>query len=566
MAEAEARFNAAQEAEARVAQEALTKAAEVMASAVGVADVEAATQALEKAVEALAHSDEAAIEAILKAADEAEAQAKAKEKAAKAAQAAAVAAAAAILMETTGQPATTPDIVPAATNKSVSSSAEMLQVEIPHVALWKTMTEDEPKLSSESIVPLPLPLRPPSNLTVRGDSNPYTMPPPFDESPELHINPEQIIGTKPSRSWQSEWVAMNVEQALLDGEEAFATSARFKDAGEESVEVKLIEHNEEIQRKVAGGWSLQHAQAHTLISAHGVPALARALGDADSTYAASTHAICEALASRAVTMVEDGTNTIAPFAFINLNGRFGLSGEDKTWARHLRPDATIGSQFSSLCVVSATASSACFPDDGGFGVPLMRQDKIVIETQDSPVVCFVSRATTQHKNAERASHTNGLVATGHSLIHSSASTYELPPLSTVRLEDVVPPGAWSAYGQKINQTLYVVGASYPVELPENRATAVAQERVSKKSRSRAASNSQLGSRLQRIAIPFLVDLLKADAELAVLDRAMQGSIDEAIDECHHRFKTGALDRDEFIKELGNFCGMHRVVRVAEQGY
>ena len=49
---------------------------------------------------------------------------------------------------------------------------------------------------------------------------------------------------------------------------------------------------------------------------------------------------------------------------------------------------------------------------------------------------------------------------GHSLVQTAASTYDLPPLSTVVLKSRTPAGEWEAYGQTMNVELLTVNVTY----------------------------------------------------------------------------------------------------------
>ena len=68
-------------------------------------------------------------------------------------------------------------------------------------------------------------------------------------------------------------------------------------------------------------------------------------------------------------------------------------------------------------------------------------------------MCFVSRPSEAAPDAK---------VVGHSLVQSAASSYDLPPLATVTLEEVKPAGEWNAYGVAVQQPLLVVGVSYAV--------------------------------------------------------------------------------------------------------
>ena len=232
-----------------------------------------------------------------------------------------------------------------------------------------------------------------------------------------------------------------MQPQVLDGAPDYAVASRFQAGGSDSIDAAVEKHHAALKFKIDAGWSPRLAKAHTLISASGITALARALRDGDSVYAASTHAICRALASRAREMTP-ASGEVAPLSFANLHGRFGLASEDTTWGHKLTPNAKVGTHFTTHGIVCATANASCFADSSGFGVPMLQRDlstgelALIFKPQDSPVVCFVSRATSAPRpmEDERVSawgsrkskgRRTGASATGHSLIHSSGSTYEV---------------------------------------------------------------------------------------------------------------------------------------------
>ena len=359
---------------------------------------------------------------------------------------------------------------------------------------------------------------------------------------------EDLIGPKPLRSWQSEWIAMGVEQARLDGEdEAFAQPQRYQVSGEDSISATIRTNADEIKWKIMAGWAPAHAEAHTLISVAGVSALARALRARDSCYAASSHALAEAFASRARKLLKNhtavGDDTIAPCAFCNLHGRFGLSSVDPAWGEALTANSKVGTSFLTTNTAVATASVACFREEGGFGVPVMRHGSISFEPQDSPVVCFVSTVTTREAAAvsrRRASTVDGTRATGRSLVRTSASSYDLPPLATVVLEACVPSGLWRAYGRKIMQPLYVVSVSYTLDASADKGDADDKRRL--------ADHPLRPHRL--------VKLLKADPELA--------SRRAEIETLYARYKSLEIIRKDFMRELETLVGRVKLRRLMER--
>lgn len=167
-------------------------------------------------------------------------------------------------------------------------------------------------------------------------------------------------------------------------------------------------------------------------------------------------------ATRAVCSLRTGARR--PLCYVNLNGVFGLVEEDPQWQKMLPNEsdgslAAVGTQFVTHSLISATHNAQCFADPSGFGVPMRTAAaRIEFAPQDSPVVAFVSRATSSHE-----AHGKRTRMLGHSLIQTASSTYDLPPLSTVTLESVQPAGSWEAFGVRVQQPLLVVCVSYAIE-------------------------------------------------------------------------------------------------------
>ena len=77
----------------------------------------------------------------------------------------------------------------------------------------------------------------------------------------------------------------------------------------------------------------------------------------------------------------------------------------------------------------------------------------------SPIVCFESRQNEEVRH-ESGGKDDVVEGKGHSLVQTAASTYDLPPLSTVVLKSRTPAGEWEAYGQTMNVELLTVNVTY----------------------------------------------------------------------------------------------------------
>ena len=112
---------------------------------------------------------------------------------------------------------------------------------------------------------------------------------------------------------------------------------------------------------------------------------------------------------------------------------------------------------------------------------------IVFQPQDSPIVYFRSSATKTDESVingpRRVEHV------GHSLIQTAASTYDLPPLSCVTLEEIKPAGTWTAYHKHVDQPLLVVSVRYAVQKTKR-----AQRRFDKPTKEQMAAATRIQSR------------------------------------------------------------------------
>ena len=109
----------------------------------------------------------------------------------------------------------------------------------------------------------------------------------------------------------------------------------------------------EISKRVVEGWDTQDARAFELICTRR-KTLAQALRAEQSTYAASTYAVCEALAKAAVRQAASKT-PLAPQLYRHLYGVQGLVEDDPAWHNILKAD---------LCVLApalAALPSPCMP-------------------------------------------------------------------------------------------------------------------------------------------------------------------------------------------------------------
>ena len=118
------------------------------------------------------------------------------------------------------------------------------------------------------------------------------------------------------------------------------------------------------------------------------------------------------------------------------------------YAPRLQPHA---SRFVTSAMLEASASPACLSAEG-FCTPVnVGNGSIEYQPQPTAVVRFCSAATDR----------SGF----HSLLPTALTEdemeYDLPPLSTITLQQVHEPGSWHAYdGVTVNQRLLTVSVSF----------------------------------------------------------------------------------------------------------
>ena len=142
---------------------------------------------------------------------------------------------------------------------------------------------------------------------------------------------------------------------------------------------------------------------------------------------------------------------VAPRAFNDLDGTYGLRRHDPAWAA-LGPDAAVGVSFVTNAPLEASSSRRCLTTEG-FCAPVINvgeSDDVVYEPQDSDIVCFESAPAD-------GSGYHSLVRTAET---SAELQYDLPPLATVTLVAVDEPGTWSAFDATPNRKLYRVAVTF----------------------------------------------------------------------------------------------------------
>ena len=263
---------------------------------------------------------------------------------------------------------------------------------------------------------------------------------------------EVAVGPAPSRTtWRNEWCALDMEQDHLNGD-PHAELWLYEPGQPCAIETRLQlqHHADAVQWCVAASWDPADAESYTLIFNYGRGAVQEALSQKSPRYAASTHAIVRAL-HRAALMRPP--SFVAPDAYVNLVGAWGLAVVDPSWhALPMRPSAAqiaikTGLSFRTRGVAGAERADAkAFPNDSGIHVPLTYEHATVWECQEGPVVRFVSRPA------------DALAM--RSLIRTSETAFDLPPLALVTLEEVAEAGEWQVLELRPRCRLYTVSVAF----------------------------------------------------------------------------------------------------------
>ena len=272
---------------------------------------------------------------------------------------------------------------------------------------------------------------------------------------------EARVGPDPRRSWRDEWVDLqfaSVRRRLADqpdGQEIMdeihemhdTLSEMLRQGGQYAPDRILLNPSTRasVDWKLSQGWDRDAAEGYTLLMTSSKSILGHAFGV--NAFAASARTLYGAIQGRAA------LEGVAPRAFVNVDGEFGLRSNDAVWGA-LGPDAVVGATFVTNAPLDASACDRCLEDDG-FCAPVinnlnMVDVEVAYELQDSDIVCFES------KEPDGGGY--------HSLVRTAEtefeSRYDLPPLATVTLVGIDEPGTWTAFGATPNRRLYRVTVTF----------------------------------------------------------------------------------------------------------
>ena len=263
---------------------------------------------------------------------------------------------------------------------------------------------------------------------------------PFSPCPlrSLHSFEQLVkaVGTAPQQSWRTEYASLDMEQDRINGD-AHTNFWLYEDGAPCSIDVRLTlkHHADAVRWCMAAGWEKEDAQAYILIFNYGRGAVRLALSEGSRRFAAAAHAIDRGLYRACVRSI----GIIAPNTYANLQGAWGLSEVDPAWEileaidNETSPASPGKLVFQTKGVAGAErADGNSFPNDRGIHVPLTYPTHTQWECQEGPVVMFLSR-----------SHNSSAM---RSLVQTSETGFDLPPLARVTLERVDEAGEWQVLG------------------------------------------------------------------------------------------------------------------------
>jgi hypothetical protein len=174
-------------------------------------------------------------------------------------------------------------------------------------------------------------------------------------------------------------------------------------------------------------------------------ALARSIADGSPRYAASVHLASRVLTKVALHQAKGGA--VAPDCYYHLLGVFGLAEEDPQWNSLLNKETCCGTSFITKSVTVAFMGTPNRFASDGFRSSTNTGGVSSLVPQNSPVVRFVSGPAD--------------VTGMHSMVPASPTPgFALPPMATITLQSISPPGTWQENGIVVDQTRYTVTVSF----------------------------------------------------------------------------------------------------------
>ena len=269
---------------------------------------------------------------------------------------------------------------------------------------------------------------------------------------------EELIGSKPARSWTDEWVDMVCEFHRTTGRRVDKDCPLIDEMSDEdlvnyvsakfSVDIYREKNLKSIAETVAFGWPPERAEAFQLLSYAKAP-IARALREGDPSYSASTYALCDAFfdQAEAVSQRRDNPDHLsAPRLYTHLTGRGSLALNEPDWECILEPDATGFRGHTCSALVTADCDPSRIDEHGH---KAFNPDPAVmrLEAVEADIVCFEPQPDDEHG--------------AHSAVMFADEYGAFPPHTLFRLREICEAGTWEGPGGVWpQQRLIVVSATY----------------------------------------------------------------------------------------------------------
>jgi len=289
----------------------------------------------------------------------------------------------------------------------------------------------------------------------------------------LYLQPisEVLMPPAPDRNWQGEWVQMALEQnRWLRDQGVPIRDDMLTEAGilqRDSIEVVQTKFQEDIDDRVAHGFTLEEAQAFTvLVQRRRV--LALSLRESSGRYCASIYKLLEVLYAQVERVQTDqrapGGGDI-PKCYRNVYGKGGLVHDEPRWGE-LFDAAKKGAKYdrngfcgvTSSAVIEGWTKKECFVPEGFRHCFKDRETgpgeyKYCDAAECAgPIVCFKSRGRGERDELM------------HAGIRTDSQRICFPPHTLFRLREIKEPGTWCAEVDGVDvrpeQWLLVVTATY----------------------------------------------------------------------------------------------------------
>ena len=273
---------------------------------------------------------------------------------------------------------------------------------------------------------------------------------------------EAAVGPRPSRSWRSEYVELQLEAQDMVWYKYHALSEEedFEEGGEFSVDEDLKRSPEAIADLTASGWSTD--AAHSFLSLAGCDAaLSAAIRERSSRYAATTHYLMDNLFNYARRTPAPYLSGHSRLLYSPLTGSDGLATHyGSAFLPHSLDRVGVGGSFTVEGASAMEPSRRHFRNVRGWHAyeprSVQEYDPSDHYLEDSDIIAFCSAPP------DGAGYHAMMLTVGE---HShegfpEEAIYCLPPFTRLTIERIDAPGEWKVLGMKVQRTLYTVSASF----------------------------------------------------------------------------------------------------------